>query len=346
VNAAPLQVWGRRYVQGSWEAEPTQLSNMTSQSSFRDGLIAGAQGGKAVVLWGRDDRLPDPDGQFYYVRTGHSTLGEAWVVAGNVFNVHSDTNEALSGLDFAMDGNGNGLAVLGHESLGILRPRYALYNGQTGAWLASTLFEGVQPPMNRRTNTIIAAMDDADGAVAMWETGSGNNVHLVSSRYKKGSGFSPAVALSAKGASGTVSLPKRSLVSSGARYLTAFMQRVSGVDSAYAAQYDVTTETWGAVTLLSDGLTSITYPTVSLNAGIDQAGNGLVTWVNATTFRACFARYDASGETWSTPAPLVAGETSHGTVDLVVAENGVAAAILRTGPYAEGRGAPLLSVFE
>jgi hypothetical protein len=68
--------------------------------------------------------------------------------------------------------------------------------------------------------------------------------------------------------------------------------------------------------------------------------------VNATTFSACFARYDASAETWSTPAPLVAGETGHGTVDLVVAENGVAAAILRTGPYAEGRGAPLLSVFQ
>lgn len=324
-----FQVKARRYVDGSWEDEPKRVDGVTAATSHFVVTAAMSPTGEAHVLWNyRLNNMDSIDG-------AHAKGTGAWSTPVTIGHASYLDRPAV-----AFNPDGNGFAFFYQQSSNDSSSLVAVRYLPGDNWQSTNIIENTEDTLRREVS---AVADDNGGAYALSvRQNVGTNAYeIVSTRFTKANGFSPATVLLSLPAQ-PASVPQ--LASNGKDRIGSWSRFANLTDNAYSVLSDGAD--YGPEELRSNGDYSVNYGDVV--PGIDRRGNGLLLFAQDASNdddgpNVMFARL-AGGE-WSAAKRLNQKVAQYQDPRVAVAANGVAVAVWSRG-IRRNAGSIFVSVFE
>jgi hypothetical protein len=340
-------------VEGIWSS-PTQLDGAGSSVGTSIPLVSSNDAGDAVVVWldgsglkarqyrrGAWEATAEPidgTGSLTYPRgLSMTNSGQALVVGtggSSVFGDHLSTLGQWDAAPLAL-GTWSGMSVAfaltanrdGDSFVAWVSSVFATVNApitvsrfvsSTSRWSIASSVTGAETVAGYPS----VAADATGEAMIVWPA---NGTDLKAAAFTKTNGWAGALPVS-QPLNSDRQINRTQLVFDGLNYLLVWAQTLNGVNNLYANQF--TAQGWGVPVLVSDGDHSLPF---ALILETDRRGNAIVLWeqYGVSGNDVLTARYRGADATWLPGRKLNVQEapSSSGSTSMVVAANGVAAAI-------------------
>jgi Bacterial Ig-like domain len=298
-SAASNTVQARRYIRGAWDAKPSRLDTAVSQTTVFEVGAAITPTGSVHVVWTSYGSGDFPNSLY----TRHATPSGVWDTQPFAFASSEAAVSTLPAIGF--DTNGDGFAVYSTSTTPavVYGKRYL---DASATWVGNAI-------PNATADTIYhtyLALDSSGGAMALWTGSAGGASKVVGSRYDK-AWKTPTLANTDAG-----DAFYGSLVWTGKSFVATW----SGSGNVNARDF---VTTWGAVSVLSDGIRPASNPFASA----DLRGNAMVSWEQAsdnTLPALVFSRLIGASDTWLAAVPLTNTLGKFGGLRFAVQRDGTA----------------------
>ncbi len=334
VDAGNRQVWARRFLDGSWEANETLVSSLPPSTTLRSEIKLSFTGANLLAVWTRATVITGTT--VGLIDAARAAPTGAWTVAPELEYAAEPLETIGNQLALATDASGNGIVTFGLASNNdTLYPNFMRYTAATGMWTPAAPLRQEIAPLGDDSSYYgpSIAMNDSGDAAASWVTQNGANYDILASRFTKAGGWEEPVPL--EQADGNAFQVPGNVAAQGDGFTVVWKQMVGSEFNGYRSTYSAEDGTFSEPSLLNTGSTNVWFGAPVIFG--DRHGNMLAAWEegyeDAPTLT--FTRYDALSDQWSAPDSLTTlTDTGYSEVWLAGSANGTAAAVL--GTYFDG----------